>query len=169
MIKAVLFGFWSCIVAVGAAYFGLIWSQTVQDEGKATPKAAKMAHVSVGQISVPMASDGKVKGYVVARLGYVARADDLKKLEVKPEVFLFDAVFSAIFKGKVLDIATVDQKSLAEFSSHVKEKVNSNLGSEVIQQVITEELGYVPFDQTRGRAAPPPAGSAKSVQKATGP
>lgn len=169
MIKAVVFGFWSCIVAVGAAYFGLLWSQTVQDDGKAAAKSVKLTHVSVGQISVPIAAEGKVKGYVVARLGYVARADDLKKLEVKPEVFLFDAVFSAIFKGKVLDIGTVDQKSLTEFSSHVKEKVNTQLGSDVIQQVVTEELGYVPFAQTRGRSPPPSANSVNSASKAAAP
>lgn len=165
MIKAVLFGLWSCIVAVGAAYLGLVWSQDAHEGSRAAAKPAKMTHVSLRPISVPMSSDGQLKGYVVTKLGYVARADDLKKLEVKPEVFLFDAVFSAIFTRKEFDIAAIDQKALAEFAQHVKEKVNARLGSEVIEQVVVEELGYIPFDQARGRASASPSGQARPSPK----
>lgn len=163
MIKFVLFGLWSCVVAVGTAYLGLMWSQEVHDEVKAAAKSVKLTHVGIRQISVPISSDGQVKGYVVAKIGYVARADDLKKLEVKPEVFLFDAVFSAVFERKVFDLTAIDQNTLAEFLQHVKAKVNAHLGSEVVLQVVAEELGYVPFEQARGRTA---ASSAKLAPSA---
>lgn len=166
MIKSVSFGLWSCIVAIGAAYLGLIWSLDVNDDNKVAAKSVKLTQVSMRQVSVPIASNGQVKGYVVAKLGYVARADLLAKLEIKPEAFLFDAVFSAIFARKELDITTVDQKTLADFSQHVREKVNGHLGSEVVQKVFIEELGYLPFEQTRGRTAPTSGNPSRSAIKA---
>lgn len=154
MIKAVLLGLWSCIVAVGAAYMGLMWSQSAPNDAKALAKPVKLTHVPVRSISVPVAADGRIKGYVVARLGYVSRADDLKKAHIKPEVFLFDAVLSAIFQRKLFDIDSIDQTTLAEFSQHVKARVNAQLGTEIVQQVVAEELGFVPIEQARGRTVP---------------
>ncbi len=161
-----MFGLWSCIVAVGTAYMGVLWSQSLQRDGKAeAANPVKMTHVPLRQISVPIAADGQLKGYVVARLGYISRADDLKKIQLKPEVFLFDAVFSGILQKKLLDMGAIDQNALAAFSRHVKETVNAQLGAEIIQQVVAEELGFVPIDQARGQNPPSSVSAAKPARK----
>lgn len=161
-----MLGLWSCIVAVGTAYMGLLWSQNLHSGDKAeAAKPVKLTHVPVRPISVPIAADGQITGYVVARIGYVSRADDLKKIQIKPEVFLFDAVFSAIFQKKLLDMGAIDQNALAVFSRHVKESVNAQLGAEIIQQVVAEELGFVPIDQARGRNPPSSVSAAKPPLK----
>ena len=166
MIKAILIGLWSCIVAVGAAYFGLVWSQKPHPHAQSeAAKSVKLTHIAVGPISVPVASNGEIKGYVVARFGYVSRADDLKKTQIKPEVFFFDAVFSAIYQKKMLDMGSIDQDHLAAFSRHVKEQVNSQLGAEIIQKVVPEQLGFVPLSQVRGRTALSPGGGATPALK----
>jgi len=151
MIRALFIGVWSCIVAIGAAYVGILWFHNDRSVIEPTTNVDRFTHVGGRQISVPIASNGQVKGYVVAKIGYLARAGDLTKLDIKPDVFLFDAAFSAVFNGDGLNIGVIDQTTLKDFSRRVKEKMNRRLGAEVIHEVITEELAYLPFEQIRGR------------------
>ena len=152
MINSVLLGLWSSIIALGAAYFGMIWSiEAEKGSSKSTAEPQKITYTRVKPISVPITAEGRISGYVIAQFSYTARADVLKKLEVKPEVFLYDAAFSAIFTKQKLDIGSLGKESWKEFSMHVRDAVNTRLGSAVVQEIITEEFGYVPYEQSRGR------------------
>ncbi len=146
MIKLASMGLWSSIVALAAAYFGAQWSLgSGTPGGKAAVEVHKTTLVRVKPISVPISADGRISGYVVAQFNYTARADTLKKLEIKPEIFLYDAIVSAIFTREKLDYTALSKNSWKEFSTHVKEAVNTRLGTPVVEEIITEEFGFVPF------------------------
>ena len=151
MIKVVLIGLWSSAIAIAAVHLGAQWGEGKSSE---VTKAAhgKLAHVRVKPLSVPFVSDGKVSGYIVAQLSYTAPAEKLKKLEIKPDVFLYDAAFSAIYTGRLIKIDELSRDSLKLLGDHVKESVNARLGEELVVSLIVEELGYVPYDQSRGAA-----------------
>ena len=165
MIKVLLLGLWSCTIAIGAAYLGLQWSLgSAGTKGKTVEHAPKMTHVRVKPVSVPITKDGRISGYVIANFSYLASADALKKSSVKPEVFLFDALLGAITTRQHFDYTAIDSKSLADLSTHVKEKVNARLGMRIVEDIITEEIGYVPFGDVRGRGADP-NGPAKASKR----
>ena len=167
MIKAVLLGLWSCSVVIGAAYLGLQWSLTsAGTKGKTGGHAQKMTNVRVKPVSVPITRDGRVSGYVIANFSYSASAEALKKLTVKPDVFLFDALLGAITMRQHFDYTSFDSKSLGELSTHVKEKVNARLGMPIVEEIITEEVGYVPFEDVRGRGVDVNGRPARSGQTA---
>ena len=151
MIRSALIGLWACVITVGAGYAGSKW-----DWGEAnTQKDAKKFHgkltqVKVKPLSIPVAIDGKVSGYVLAQFTFTASAETLKQLSVKPEVFLLDAAFNGLYSGRELDIAKLNKENWAGLTNTVKAAINARFGAEIIHDVVLEEFGYVPIGQVRG-------------------
>lgn len=161
MIKLIAYVLVACVIVSGGSYFGFTWAMSGAAKRVASaPEGEKLARLSMKPISVPMASDGRISGYVVTQIGIVGREADFKRRDIKPDVFVYDAVFSAIFADKRLDL-TAEKRDvgLAEFRTQVKEAVNKRLGAEVVRDVIIESFAVVPADQVRGRNK---AGSSKS-------
>jgi hypothetical protein len=152
MIKSLLIGLWVCAVTLGGGYAGAKWQatdpKTALDDRK---YQGKLTPVRLKPLNIPVTGDGRVSGYVVVQLTYTSPADLLKKLSVKPDVFMLDAAFNGIYAGRSIDIAKLDKASWAGLTKVIRETVNARFGIEVIHDVAIEEFGYVPIGEVRGR------------------
>src|SRR5262245_32437732 len=98
MIRPILTGVWVCAVTMGSAYLGAAWQRP------AAPVAEKHDHgqsadltlVRTRMISVPVVADGGIRGYVVAQFAFTAAAQLMKRMSVKPDMYVLDEAFQLI-------------------------------------------------------------------------
>ena len=101
-------------------------------------------------ISVPVVADGGIRGYVVAQFAFTAPAKLLKHLPIKPDMFVVDEAFQLIFAGETVDFRQFKKQDLVSLSKKIAENVNKRLGMHVVEDVLVQELNYVPKDSVRG-------------------
>jgi hypothetical protein len=151
MIKPMLMGVWVCLITLGAAYAGATWQkpESATDQHK-HGAAADLAPLRTRMISVPVVADGGVRGYVVAQFAFTAPAALMRQLPVKPDVFVVDEAFQLIFSGEMIDFRNFKKQDLTTLSRKIVENVNKRLGMHVVEDVLIQELNYVPKDSVRG-------------------
>ena len=150
MIRSALVGMWACAMTICASYIGMQWESDVVGKGKTGESTlGKMSQVRVRPLSIPVVSSAKVVGYIVCQFSYLAPAEAIKKLQVKPDIFMLDAAFNGIYTGRELDIAKLSKESWLGLAKSVKDAVNARYGSELLHEVVLEEFGYVPADKAR--------------------
>jgi hypothetical protein len=115
-----------------------------------TEEPKKLASVKIRPISVPVTRNGAVAGYVIASFSYIADVEKLKKSQIKPEVYLFELLLTEVTTRKHFDYTSIDSKGLSELARHVKDAVNARLGLPVVNEILAEEIGYVPIEEVRG-------------------
>lgn len=152
MIKSIAIGVWVCAVTMAAGYFGSQW-QPDEDKHSAASETplGKMSQVKLKPLNIPIMSGDKVTGYVICQIAFLASAEKLKALPVKPDVFIFDAAYRSIYTKSGLDISQLKKESWPVFAKAVKDAVNARYGSEVLHDVLIEEFGFVSADASRRR------------------
>ena len=101
-------------------------------------------------ISVPVVADGGIRGYVVAQFAFTASAKLMKHMSVKPDLYVLDEAFQLIFSGELIDFRQFKNQDLPSLGKKIAENVNKRLGVRVIEDVLVQELNYVPKDSVRG-------------------
>jgi hypothetical protein len=152
MIRMVLAGVWVCIVTLLSTYGAVSW-QTA----KSAPEAAEgqklfsnLESVRTRMISVPVISEGAIQGYVMAQFLFTADGNVMKRMAVKPDVFLLDEAFKAIYSGESIDFRNFKKGDLGVLAKQIAEGVNKRLGTPLVEDVLVQELNYVPKDHVRG-------------------
>ena len=117
MIKPILTGVWVCVATLGSAYVGATWQRPgaaaerpesdhghgqSKSRGQAQGPGSDLTPVSTRMISVPLIAAGGVRGYVVAQFAFTAPAKLMKRLPIKPELFVVDEAFQLIFAGELI-------------------------------------------------------------------
>ena len=149
MIMRLLAGLWVCVVALGASYGATMWK--MQQSIAATAPAEKVA-VELHKlkfINVPMIAKGVVQGYVVAQLSYTADAAALKKADIAPDPFILDEAFRLIYGDETLDFKNLKKFDLTAFSTNLKKSVRERMKSDVLQDILVQELSFIPADDVR--------------------
>ena len=153
MIKPILTGVWVCAATMGSAYLGAAWQRPAavaterQDHGSTSSDSTP---VRTRMISVPVVADGGIRGYVVAQFSFTASAKLMKHMPVKPDLYVLDEAFQLIFSGEMIDFRQFKKQDLPAFSKKIAENVNKRLGVRVVEDVLVQELNYVPKDSVRG-------------------
>lgn len=153
MIKLLLSGFWACAVTLVAAYMAISWQSSHAQEETAPDKFfGGLEYVRARQLSVPIIADGTIQGYVVAQFVFTIEAKLLRRLSVKPDVFLTDEAFKAIYAGEGIDFRKLKKQDLPALTKLVADNVNRRFGARFVEEVLIEDLKYVPRDNARGGA-----------------
>jgi hypothetical protein len=153
MIKPILTGVWVCAATMGSAYLGAAWQRPAavtterQDHGSSSSDSTP---VRTRMISVPVVADGGIRGYVVAQFAFTASAKLMKHMSVKPDLYVLDEAFQLIFSGEMIDFRQFKKQDLPAFGKKIAENVNKRLGVRVVEDVLVQELNYVPKDSVRG-------------------
>ena len=93
-----------------------------------------------------MISDGRLSGDVVAKIVFTAQARALRDFPIDPQPFVMDAAFRRIYTDGRIEFDQMSKYNLDEITSAIKANVNSRLGFDLIQDVLVEEINYVPKD-----------------------
>jgi hypothetical protein len=155
MIKHLLFAFWMCAVTLGSAYGTIIWqvqSEKSADDGH--DEKPPIEQVQTKRISIPIISDGGLKGYMLAQFIFNVNGASLKELTVRPDIFFVDEVFRVIYGGGFIDFRDPKKTDISALSALIKKNVNARFGENFVQDVLVQELNYVPQERFRGGALP---------------
>jgi hypothetical protein len=151
MIKPILTGVWVCAATIGSAYLGVSWQRPAaasnhQDHGA----SSDLVLTRTRMISVPIVADGGIRGYVVAQFAFTAPTKLMKQMSVKPDMYVLDEAFQLIFSGEMIDFRQFRKQDLPALGKKIAENVNKRLGVQVVEDVLVQELNYVPKDNVRG-------------------
>jgi hypothetical protein len=150
MIRPILTGVWVCAATMGSAYVGATWQKPAAPTDRPEQQVPDMTPVRTRMISVPVLADGAIRGYVVAQFAFTASAALMKQLPIKPDLFVVDEAFHLIYSAEMIDFRQFKKQDLAPLGKRIAENVNKRLGVRVVEDVLVQELNYVPKDKVRG-------------------
>ena len=148
MIKNLIVGLWACMIALVATFAAAQWKADVKPTTE-EPYLEGVEYRKLEPITVPMISDGAVKGYVLARLVFTADAGALRRLSVQPEPFVADEAFREIYTNGRVEFGKLAKYNLDQLIAHIKENANKRLGPDFVQDVLVEEINYVDRDSVQ--------------------
>ena len=143
MIKLLFIGLWVCLITIGSSYAAAYWA--VGQSGKEEEVYLEgLEYRKLPTITVPMISEGEVKGYV-----YTADAGLLNEMSVEPDSFVTDEAFREIYTNGVVEFGKLSKYNLNEITVAVKENTNRRMNYEVVQDILVEGLNYIEKDDMR--------------------
>jgi hypothetical protein len=153
MMRLLAIGLWVGLVMTGSGYAVAVWRSSGQDPAAAHGRP-KLQSVATRRIGVPILAGGQVQGYVVAKFSFTADATLLKEAGVKPDDFVLDEAFRAIYESASVDFSNLQRHDLGALAKTVVARVNERLAADIVQDLLVEELSYLPGREARGRKAP---------------
>jgi hypothetical protein len=100
MMKTILIGLWACIVSLGATYGGVYWRTHASTTAEAQHEE-KMEVKKIRPITVPIISDGTLKGYVSAEFNIVGPKGDPHGKAIDPESFFISPLTKSLSADSV--------------------------------------------------------------------
>ena len=148
MLKTIGLGVWAIVVALAAGYMAATWNTgATVDVVRAEAKPSGIEYKHPAAITVPMISDGKLRGYVVAKVAFTADAAALHDSPSIPQPFVVDEAFRHIYTDGKVEFDHLAKYNLDKITGDIKDAVNKRLGTDLIKDVLVEELNYVDRDQ----------------------
>ena len=96
-----------------------------------------------------MISDGKLRGYVVAKVVFTADAAALRDSPIDPQPFVVDEAFRHIYTDGKVEFDHLSKYNLDKITGDIKDAVNKRLGTDLIKDILVEELNYVDSEQLK--------------------
>ena len=150
MLKAIGLGVWAIVVALIAGYTAATWNTGATVDmvrAESAPTGIEYRHPSA--ITVPMISDGKLRGYVVAKVVFTADAASLRNSPVDPLPFVVDEAFRHIYTDGKVEFDHLAKYNLDKITGDIKDAVNKRLGTDLIKDILVDELNYVDSEQLK--------------------
>jgi flagellar basal body-associated protein FliL len=152
MIKLIATGVWVCLVTMGASYAAILWKSQTQSEEEVEKFFGGLNSVKTSLISVPVIESGAVQGYVLAQFTFTMQADLLRRMSVKPDVYLLDAAFRTIYGGSASDLRGAKKQDLEALTTAIKSSVNARFGEAFVNDVLIEKYNFLPKGEVRDGA-----------------
>lgn len=153
MIKLILSGIWICLVTLLSTYAAVSWHTAHATKPETSKHAGGgLETMKTKMISVPVVADGAIHGYVIAQFLFTADAAIMKRMSVKPDVFLQDEAFRVIYGGQSIDFRHFKKQDLPGLAKQIAEGVNQRMGVAVVHDVLVQELSYIDKSEVRGGA-----------------
>lgn len=148
MIKFIVAALWISIATTAALLFAF---QSSQQEAVAAGEEAGpfkgLDYVKTGIISVPVFDKGRVHGYFLARLVFVADGKRLAQLKLPAEALFSDHVYGHLYANPEIDFTRRDDLDVDAFRAGVRAGVNGRLGEDLIREILIEQIDYLPKDE----------------------
>ena len=158
MIKLVACGVWVCLVTLASSYVMASWKTPPAADAPKEQYFGGLEYVKTKMISVPVIANGVIQGYVTAQFAFNVDAKTLSQLSIKPDVLLLDAAFKTIYAGEVADFRHPAKQDLSVLTKAIGESVNKRYGKRFVENVLIQELYYIPKDQVRSGLRIAPSG-----------
>jgi hypothetical protein len=149
MIKLLATGIWVSLVTVGAV-FGVLELQKHSGSGGDAASEMRLEELRTKAINVPIIGGGVIQGYMVAQFVLTVDKNALVKVPVSPEVYVLDEAFKTIYAGEQVNFQNMKKQDLPLLAKKIGENVNKRLGIEMVQDVLIDQLSYIPKKDVRG-------------------
>jgi hypothetical protein len=154
MIRTLLVGLWAAAIALVSSYASATWQSDpgTPADAKKEPTLAGLEYRKPPAITVPMISDGRLRGYVVAKLVYTADSRALHAFPVDPEAFVMDEASRRIYTDGKIEFDQMSKYDLDGLTKAIKANVNARLGADLIHDLLIEEVNYVDKESLKTQA-----------------
>lgn len=149
MSRLVLIGVWVCAVTLVSAYATTSWLIRGSGAPSETALWEGLQYEKTPPINVPMIRDGKLNGYTVVQLVYTADSERLKAMPVPPGLYVADEALRALYGDDSIDLDHIQRHDLKALAASVREKVNVRMESDVVRDVLVEQINYFARDALR--------------------
>ena len=82
---------------------------------------------------------------------FTVDAAAMRKLAVNPEVYVLDEAFKTIYAGDQISFENMKKQDLPVLAKTLADNVNKRLGVTIVQEVLIDQLSYIPKNEMRGR------------------
>ncbi|KAA3506340.1 hypothetical protein GOZ89_08255 [Agrobacterium vitis] len=147
MVKIVIAGVWACIVALVAVYFSI---QVATAPPPVEVAKAPPTEVVRGEaITVPFLENGKVKGYFIGRFSFMVDKEKAGAMQMPMTELMTDQLFTLLVGNSMVDLSKSTKLDIDGFKQAIKTGINKRLGSDVINDVLIEQLDFLGKDDIR--------------------
>ncbi|MBY6240595.1 flagellar basal body-associated protein FliL [Methylosinus sp. Sm6] len=156
MLRLLLIGIWTCSVTLASTYGAAYWK--AHRAGPAPEAQAEKLEVrKVKPISVPIISEGQLKGYISAEFSYVVVAPEkshggghgggeAEGAGLDPDSYVMDEAFRRIYADNKLDFRHIEKFDLNAFTHELTRRVNDRLGFALVRETLVKSFAFVPKD-----------------------
>lgn len=146
MMKLLMIGVWGCVVTLAGAYGGVYWRTHSHDSGdKAHEEALETRKIK--PITVPIISNGMIKGYILAEFSLVAPKGDPHDKAIDPEGYFLDETYRFIYASSDKDFTNMQTSDVADMTRRITEAVNKRLGKVMVKEALVTNFGFIPRDE----------------------
>lgn len=146
MKPTIVIGVWSCLATMAGTYGGAYWRSHADPHEAARSEAALETH-KLRPITIPIISDGMLKGYISAEFGLVGPKREGHSAKPDPESFFLDEAFRALYSDTALDFSKIQKSDLAALCNRITVNVNRRLGEEAVKETLIKNFVYVPREE----------------------
>jgi hypothetical protein len=149
MIKLLGTGIWVCLVTL-ATVFGVIQWQKMNAVSASGEGDRKLEEFRTKAINVPIIGEGTIQGYMVAQFVLTVDGNAMKNMAISPEAYVLDEAFKTIYAGEQVNFQNMKKQDLPALAKKLGENVNKRLGVDMVQDVLIDQLSYIPKKDVRG-------------------
>ncbi|CAN7480952.1 hypothetical protein [Rhizobium sp. LjRoot254] len=143
MLKLIISGVWVAIVTLGSVYFSIQMSKAPDPAEEEARKRAVQELVKGEVVTFPVIAQGRVEGYFLTRTSFITDKTKLADITLPIPELLTDEMYTELVGDKVIRVSDNRNFDLKVFKARVKEALNKKLGSEVVLDVIVEQIDYL--------------------------
>jgi hypothetical protein len=143
MLKLIITGIWVAAVTLGSVYFSIQMSKAPDPNAEEAAKKAVQELVRGEVVTYPVIAQGRVDGYFLAKASFVADKTKLAEITLPVPALLTDEMYTELVGDKVIRVGENRNFDLKAFKDRVKQALNQKLGSEVVLDVVIEQIDYL--------------------------
>ncbi len=149
MIQVIATGVWAVIVFAAANIFipSLLGGSEQTEEVAAS---VELMSVTI-QSNVPTIKDGAVRGFIISNVTVQLDESVVHGDATQAEQFLKHEIFEAIYGAPGNAFIDPKKEDLLQFAKTLLPSVNRRLGNGAVQDLLIQEMYFVPLSFLRGR------------------
>ncbi len=144
MLRLLAIGVWTCAVTIASTYSVAYWKS---HKGVASAQEAHLEKLEVRKvkpITVPIISDGALKGYISAEFSYVMDISNKSHGSLDPDSYFMDEAFRLIYADNSLDFHHIEKFDLNALTKELTQRINKRLGSSSLKETLVKSFAFVP-------------------------
>jgi xanthosine utilization system XapX-like protein len=153
MLKLVLTGVWVAAVALGAVYGSIELSKPADPGAEEAARKAVRELMAGEMVTFPVIEDGKVAGYFLTKTSLIVDKTKLPTTTLPIPALVTDELYTALVGEKLIRIHKNGDFNVAAFRERIKTAVNTRLGTDVVMDVIIEQVDYLSKEDIRNSQA----------------
>ena len=141
-------GVWLILVTAGAT-MGSIYLGKPDSPDSSEAEEHGIETLTSELTSIPIIRGGDVTGYLVLQLSFGVDKGGVENSKLDPMPYIKDAAFRVIFTSSDTDFRRVKTEDFDLLSRRIADEANKRIGSELVRQVLFQQLNYVKKEDIR--------------------
>ena len=143
MIKLLLTGVWVAGITLGSVYVSMRHASAPIESSEEQARLAVQEYIPGELITVPVLRDGGVQGYFLTKLSFAVDKTKVKTLPIPFKETVTSALFDILVGKQLINVEDKKSFDLPSFKASVKDGLNEQMKSEVVFEVLVEQLEYL--------------------------